>query len=807
MLSQIQQASSFSLLLKKKFSIVMTDREGIILYTNEQFSHLSKYDEKELIGQNISSITDEMDYEKSFMKILNELTNKNMVHRKIKRIANDGKNYWVQATMVPILDDKKKIKQVISFEIDATNEVIAEKMYAQTLHELQNIENALNQSTVVVITDRKGTITYANEKFCRLSKYSIDELIGKTHRIVNSGFHSSEFFKEMWRTIGSGNIWTGDIKNRAKDGSTYWVTTTIVPIFNKEGKPYQYISIRTDITDRKNAERALEIALKNDFQQTVRNLQNAVFKYTHDRDNGIIFTLLEGKLIEKLNVPADSDAITQIFSTYPPKKQRYYKILMHRALRGEALHFEISYLNYTFLIHLSPIFHKDRVTEVVGTISDITDRKKAEEKVKRMAYYDFLTDLPNRHLSERKIQATIQEAKNKDKTFAVISIDLNRFKYINDSMGHTTGDLLLKKVGQRIKSIIREEDVVGRQGDDEFLILLPNLNKQEAEIIANRIMKGLTMPFSLQGMDVFVNSNLGISMYPQNGLTYNELTRNAELALVQAKKNAVNTYQFFTKELFQKVTDASILGSELRWAIQKKQLMLYYQPLIDLKTRKVTGVEALIRWQHPTYGSVSPGRFIPIAEETGLIVEIGQWVLENACYQAKQWQLSGHPPIQMNINVSAHQFRQYSFIDQVKTALLKNALDPSLLNLEITESMMSDIHHCKKTLCALRKLGVSVSVDDFGTGYSSLSYLSEFPLTHLKIDQAFVQELTKNNRAIVKTIISLATNLDLKVVAEGVETKEQDLFLNTLACDKVQGYLYARPLPTKQVESLFTKNF
>lgn len=235
--------------------------------------------------------------------------------------------------------------------------------------------------------------------------------------------------------------------------------------------------------------------------------------------------------------------------------------------------------------------------------------------------------------------------------------------------------------------------------------------------------------------------------------------------------------------------------------------MLYYQPLIDLKTRKVTGVEALIRWQHPTYGSVSPGRFIPIAEETGLIVEIGQWVLENACYQAKQWQLSGHPPIQMNINVSAHQFRQYSFIDQVKTALLKNALDPSLLNLEITESMMSDIHHCKKTLCALRKLGVSVSVDDFGTGYSSLSYLSEFPLTHLKIDQAFVQELTKNNRAIVKTIISLATNLDLKVVAEGVETKEQDLFLNTLACDKVQGYLYARPLPTKQVESLFTKNF
>ncbi len=807
MLNRIKQESSISLLLEKKFSIFMMDCDGTILYVNKLFSDSSMYTEHELVGKNIALVTTGIQPEQTLINILDELKTKNMVQRRIQRTAKNGDNYWVRSTLIPILDDNRKTKHLISVEIDATNEVIAEKMYAETLNELQNIENALNQSTVVVITDQKGVITYANDKFCRLSKYPIDELIGKTHRIVNSGYHPREFFKNMWRTIGTGNIWTGDIKNLAKDGSEYWVATTIVPFLNEKGKPYQYISIRTDITDRKKAEHALKIALKNDFQQTVKNLQNAVFKYTIDENGDIVFTLLEGKLVDKLNVSNETNLLTQLFSTYTSKELRHYKSLLHSALLGEAVHFEITYLNYTFIIYLSPITNDGGLTEVVGTITDITDRKEAEEQIERMAYYDFITNLPNKYLFEKRIRETIQKSKDRNETFAIMSVDLNRFKYINDSMGRATGDLVLKKVGQRIRSLIRENDIVGRQGDDEFSILLPNLDEKQANKIASQIMEGLTMPFTLKDVDIFVNSNLGISMYPQNGSTYYELTRNAYIAMIQAKDDFINTYQFFTEELYQKMTAKSVLNTELKSAIPNNELMLYYQPQINLKTRTITGVEALIRWEHPVQGMISPARFIPLAEETGLIVAIGQWVLEEACLQAKKWQLDGYPPIQMSINVSPHQFRQYSFVDQVKDALKKNQLDPSLLNLEITESVMSDIHHCKKTLHALREIGVSVSVDDFGTGYSSLSYLSEFPLTHLKIDRTFVQELSKNNRAIVKTIISLASSLDLKVIAEGVETQEQDHFLNTLACDQVQGFLYAKPLPTNQVEPLFTLSF
>lgn len=807
MLTKIINSTSISQLLEENFSISMIHVDGTILYVNQLFCDFSMYTKEELVGQHTAILNPQDDYETSIAEIVESLTNQSMVQRNIKRITKTGETYWVQATLIPIIDEQKEVQQLISFEIDATNEVIIEKKYLQALHELENIENALNQSTVVAITNQKGIITYVNDKFCALSQYTSDELIGQSHRIVNSGYHSKEFFKNMWRTIGNGGIWSGDIKNRAKDGSEYWVKTTIIPFLNKNRIPYQYIAIRTDITKRKRAESKLEVALKNDFQKTVKNLQNAIFKYTKDENNSITFTLFEGKLTQKLGLTIENLSAQLLENSDKQARLRKHRKTLVRALQGEASHFEYNYLSYTFLIHLSPIFENDQVVEVVGTISDITERKLAEKKIKQMAYYDYLTNLPNRRLFEKTINATIKQATQTGESFAVMFIDLDRFKYINDSMGHETGDQILQSMATRIQHLVRKSDIVGRQGGDEFVVLLPDTDKEEAGDIAQRLIDGLGQPLRIQNLDIFVNSSIGISIYPKDGLTCNQLIRNADIAMYQAKENHVNTFHFFTEALHQEMVEKAVLGNELRWVIERKQLILHYQPQINLKTGKISGMEALLRWQHPERGLVSPAKFIPIAEETGLIVAIGKWVLETACLQAKNWQDKGFPPIEISVNVSPREFRQPSFVDQVKNTLLKTGLDPSHLNLEITETIMSDVHNCKMTLDKLRELGVNVSVDDFGTGYSSLSYLNDFPITHLKIDQAFVQELSESNYAIVKTIISLAMNLNLKVIAEGVETKEQAALLDSLACYNVQGFLYSKPLPNDQVESLLNQTF
>lgn len=807
MLTNIRNSTSIPLLLEEKFSISIIHVDGTISYINQRFCDFSMYTKEELTGQHIEMINSKDHFEGFMKEVLEILKTESMAQKKIQRVTKNGEAYWVHATLMPILNDEGIIEQIISFEIDATSEILTEKKYIKTLHELKNIENALNQSTVVAITDQKGIITYVNDKFCELSKYPAEELIGQSHRIINSGYHSKSFFKDMWRKIGNGGIWTGDIKNKAKDGSTYWVNTTIIPFLNKKNIPYQYIAIRTDITDRKKAESALEVALKNDFQQTVKNLQNGIFKYTLDENDKIIFTLFEGKLAKHLNLTTEN--ITKQLRENLNERHHYqnYRDFLLRAFQGEANHFELNYLTHTLLIYLSPIIEQNHVIEVVGTISDITDRKLAEKKIKRMAYYDFLTDLPNQRLFEKRLEKAIQYATEKNEQLAVMFIDLDRFKYINDSMGHEAGNQILKHMAQKIQGLVRKNDTVGRHGGDEFVILLPDTNKTEAGEIAQRLIDDFREPLVFQDIDIFVNSSIGISLYPQDGTTSQELIRNADIAMDQSKVHDMNTYHFFTEALHREATEKSLLGSELRWAIQKEQLMLHYQPQIDLKTGKIYGVEALVRWDHPVQGMISPARFIPLAEETGFIVSIGKWVLEKACLQAMEWQNKGLPPIQISINVSPREFRQPSFINQVQDTLKNSGLHPRYLNLEITENIMSDVHHCKITLEKLRELGVNVSVDDFGTGYSSLSYLNDFPLTHLKIDQAFVRELSNSNRAIVKTIIGLAMNLNLKVVAEGVETEEQATFLDSLACDNVQGYLYSKPLPYNQIEPLLTQTF
>lgn len=802
MLTDLKDISPIASLLEENFCLSVTDCNGIITYVNQPFCNLSQYHEEELIGQHYGMLNPKYTAEIFVNEMQQELVGNKLWQRQIKSFAKDGSPYWVQTTIFPIYDEDGTIAQFVSLDIDITSKIQTTKEYEKTLETLDNIKNALDQSSVVAITDQRGVITYVNDKFCELSQYTAQELIGQTHHIINSGHHPKSFFKEMWNTIGRGGIWEGDIKNRAKNGSEYWVNTTIVPFLNKKGKPYQYISIRTDITDRIEAKKSLAIALKNDFRQTVKNLQNIIFTYTYDDEENIMFTLIEGKTAEKVGITEDLVTLHQLRHTFD--KEQFEKLEKHfrQSMLGEAVQFELKHSSNTYLLYLSPIFDKEIVVEVVGTATDITERKKAEELVAHMAYYDYLTGLPNRHLFQKKTVEAIEQAKRDNECFALLFIDLDRFKNVNDTMGHAVGDELLIMVGQRLTNCIREEDLVARLGGDEYVILLASTQIAEIESIATRIIKDISQSFHFQNLDVFVTPSIGISIFPEDGQDFDTLMTKADTAMYLAKDNGNNTFQFFTKEINHSLVEKRTLETELRQALLSNQLVLHYQPQIDMGTGYITGLEVLIRWNHPTKGMISPAQFIPLAEESGLIIPLGQWVLKTACAQGKKWLDDGLPPVQISVNVSPYQFKQTAFVDMVTETLVQSGLPAHHLNLEITESMTFDTQHCQMILQQLREVGIDVSIDDFGTGYSSLSYLSKLPLTHVKIDGAFIQELDKRNGAIVKTIITLAKNLDLKVIAEGVETEEQASFLQSLQCDGAQGYFYSKPLSLQQIEVL-----
>jgi predicted signal transduction protein with EAL and GGDEF domain len=448
------------------------------------------------------------------------------------------------------------------------------------------------------------------------------------------------------------------------------------------------------------------------------------------------------------------------------------------------------------------------------------ERKKAEEKILFLAYYDSLTSLPNRVLFKDRLNQTLLIAQRHQRILAILFLDLDNFKRINDTLGHPAGDELLKQVADRLSNYIRKSDsisrystdefsaVVARLGGDEFTILLTEIAQVHDTIkVAQRILDAIAQPFDIEGQEVFITASIGIAIYPIDGEDVDSLLKNCDTAMYHAKNEGRNNYKFYEQSLNKTALDILALENNLRKALDKQEFRVYYQPRIDIRTRNVVGFEALIRWRHSQKGIIPPSEFIPIAEETGLIIPIGEWVLNEACKQNKTWQAAGFAPVFISVNLSGKQFKQQNLIKVIDHAMSEVRLAPKYLELEITESIIQDTKSTAGILRELRNLGLKIAVDDFGTGYSSLSYLRRFPLDTLKIDRSFVKDIAKDpdSEAIVKAIIAMAHCLKLKVIAEGVETEEQLKFLSDEGCDEFQGYLISPPLPADEVVRFLAK--
>jgi len=549
----------------------------------------------------------------------------------------------------------------------------------------QGYRAAVDAAAIFSETDMQGNITYVNEQFCAISGYSVHELLGKNHRILNSSLHPPEFFAELWKTISSGKVWKGEICNIRKDGTLYWVESTIVATYDSEANVKKYVSIRFDVTEKR-------------------------------------------KLMEVLQWRAD---------------------------------------------------------------------------------HDVLTGLPNRSLLYDRFKQSVATAHRNHSSLAVCILDLDGFKLINDRYGHAIGDRLLVEVSERLKKIIRGEDTVARLGGDEFVILLGLVHTNEVEMAMQRILTALSLAYTIDGIELNISASIGVTIYPKDDADIDSLLRHADQAMYRAKLRGRDCYHLFNILLDNEARTAFETVVLVSKALRNNELCLHYQPKINLSSGTITGYEALLRWQHPQEGIIYPQNFIPFIEQTNLIVDIGNWVIEQALTQISHWAVLGKT-WSVAVNIAALHFQREDFVETLKHLLSRfpNS-SPQMLDIEIVESvMLENIPLVVKNINECKKLGVTFSLDDFGTGYSSLSYLKKLETHSIKIDQSFIRGILddKNSLLLTIAIIGLAKSFNREVIAEGVETVEQAKLLMRLGCDSAQGYGFAKPMPVEAVVS-WSKDF
>ncbi len=764
-------------------------------------------------------------------------------------IRKDGSRFPAVVSVTALRDAQDVIIGYLLIGTDNT----ARNQAEEKLRENYALLRTIGLHSIVSVTDRAGRIVDANPGFCKISGYSREELLGQTHRIVNSAVQSHAFWTDMWRCIAAGQPWRGEICNRAKDGSLYWVDSIIAPFMAEDGHTKKYISVRTDVTARKQAEEKLR-GVEEMFRQLAINMPEALWIGDAETEEILYVNpileqltgrqLVVGDSVDKLIEAIHPDDVLRVHhepstvatrSTNGVHEGESLPRTRHQASRfaGGVVDQDCRLMRPDGVVrwvHIRsfPVENVEgKIRQVAGLIEDITDRKVAEARLLELAHFDPLTGLPNRRHYYESLEQALDRARVQSLFASVLFIDLDRFKEVNDSLGHALGDQLLRKVSDRMSKCVRSTDIFGRLGGDEFaLVLLHYEEALDAAIVAKKLIDELHRPFDLDGHEVTVTASIGIAVYPADSTDGATLMKFSDTAMYEAKSAGRDTYRFYSAEMNTRALAKHDLEAALRKALNHGEFVLHYQPLMQIDSGQWTGAEALLRWNRPGQGLVMPGDFIPALEETGLIVAVGAWVIDTVCKQIAEWERTGLGSVAVTVNVSGRQFSLAEkipeerraipvddcsiavadFTQMAAQALTEHGIAPNLLEFELTEStLMSDVEKTVGILRKLKSLGIRISIDDFGTGYSSLAYLRRFPIDTLKIDRAFIREVTSNTEdaAITMAIISMAHSLKMKVIAEGIETKEQLDLLRTNGCDQAQGFLLARAMPAAELTKLF----
>jgi len=720
--------------------------------------------------------------------------------------ATPGGSHSYLSRLVPEFADDGSIETVLTITRDITEHKRAEEALRASETNFRDLVE--NISEVIYAQDKDGLVTYVSPVVEQIGGYSPREVIG---RPFTDFIHPEDLpsLMESFRRTVAGNPEPFEYRVATKTGDFRWVRTSSRLVYDGD----RIVGLRAvlmDITDRRRVEEALRES-ETKFRTLAETVAAAAF-------------IFQGSRICYVNSAAEAQTgysreellMMDFWEVIHPDFRTLVKKRGLARQRGEQVpaRYEVKLLTKNgeerWVDFMAATIEFEGKPAVLGTAFDITERKAAEETIRHLAYHDGLTGLPNRTLFEDRLTVTLAQARRKSRLAAVMFLDLDRFKVVNDTVGHAVGDSLLQSVAERLKGLVREGDTVARVGGDEFTVLLPEVGQVEDAVeVADRILETLRQPWRLNGHEFHITTSIGIAMCPGDGDDAESLLRNADTAMYRAKDRGRDNYKLYAPAMNSRIAERLALENSLRHALERGEFVVHYQPQVNIEAGRIVGVEALVRWQHPERGLVSPLEFIPVAEETGLIVPLGAWVLRTACAQNRAWQDAGLPPMRMAVNLSARQFQRHDLLETVAAALEETGLSPQYLQLEITEGVaMQDVDVTLAILRELREAGVQIAIDDFGTGHSSLSYLKRFPIDVVKIDQSFVQDLTvdPNDAAIASTIIVMAHALNLKVIAEGVETAEQLAFLRERDCDEMQGFLFSRPAPAAELDQMLRRN-
>lgn len=769
---------------------------GQFIHINNKYCNIVGYTEMEMKKISFQDITHPNDLKKDLKKM------KHLREGKIREFSiekryfhKNGSIVWVLLTVIPLWEKG----ETPSFHIAVVEDITERKKFEFSLKESEERFRAISESQFegIVIHDM-GTIIDVNFAATNIFGYSRNELIDNHIKILVPE-ESYQIVKKNVETHMEGAY---QIEGLHKSGRVF-----PLEVHSKEmpylGKFVRVAAVR-DITSQKQAQKKLEESEER-YRTLVENTNDWIVEV--DRRGRYVYT---NPQVENVLGYKPHEIIGKSFMDLMNEKEakRVYNLFMETIkdfgsfARVENICIHKHGHEVTIETNGTPFFDKDgKLLGYRGVNRDITERIKSEKMLDYLAYHDYLTGLPNRMLYNSRLRECIQSGLQENKKMAVMFLDLDDFKNINDTLGHQVGDILLQDISQKLILQFDKDIFIARLGGDEFILYIKNVHALESVFdVAHQILDLFIEPFCINELELFVTVSIGISLFPQDGTDVHTLVKNADLAMYQAKKMGKNQIKLYEKEMSTQIQERMDLESLLRYSIEKDELEIVYQAQVNIQTKKMIGMEALLRWNSSKLGAIPPSKFIPIAEETGFILNIGEWLIRNVCKQINDWKASDYLVPKISINISVKQIEQTNLLKIIKQILRETGVSPNLLELEITESViMSQTEKNIATLDGLRNLGISLSVDDFGTGYSSLKYLKRLPIQKLKIDQSFVQDITinKNNESIIRGIIALANSLDLEIIAEGVETKEQIDFLINENCFLAQGYYFSFPLKPK----------